>query len=125
MGVSELSRQLQLSKGAVHKLLMTLESEGFIKQNPANKQYALGYTLLELGNKVIKNHNLADFTKPFLQRLAETTQELVCLCIRDQLDAIYVEKNRFPPSDPFQCRGLPAFPPLRNLRRTGYTRFPG
>lgn len=96
MGVSELSRQLQLSKGAVHKLLMTLESEGFIKQNPANKQYALGYTLLELGNKVIKNHNLADFTKPFLQRLAETTQELVCLCIRDQLDAIYVEKKSIP-----------------------------
>ncbi len=110
MGVSELSRQLQLSKGAVHKLLMTLESEGFIKQNPANKQYALGYTLLELGNKVIKNHNLADFTKPFLQRLAETTQELVCLCIRDQLDAIYVEKNRFPPSDPFQCRAYRRFP---------------
>ncbi|WP_284645420.1 IclR family transcriptional regulator [Paenibacillus silviterrae] len=92
MGVSELSRHLELSKGAVHKLLMTLESEGFIKQNPANKQYALGYTLLELGNRVLKNHNLVDFTKPFLQRLAETTQELVCLCVRDGNEAIYVNK---------------------------------
>ncbi|MDF2962430.1 MAG: IclR family transcriptional regulator [Paenibacillus sp.] len=92
MGVSELSRQLQLSKGAVHKLLMTLESEGFIKQNPANKQYSLGYTLLELGNKVLKNHNLVDFSKPFLQQLADTTQELVCLCVRDQHEAIYVDR---------------------------------
>ncbi|MCY9670236.1 IclR family transcriptional regulator [Paenibacillus alginolyticus] len=92
MGVSELSRQLGLSKGAVHKLLMTLESEGFIKQNPANKQYSLGYTLLELGNKVLRNHNLTDFSKPFLQKLAKTTEELVCLCVRDERDAIYVDK---------------------------------
>jgi IclR family KDG regulon transcriptional repressor len=92
MGVSELSRQLQLSKGAVHKLLITLESEGFIKQNPETKQYFLGYTLLELGNKVLKNHNLVDFAKPYLQKLAETTQELVCLCVRDEDEAIYVDK---------------------------------
>ncbi|TVY07975.1 IclR family transcriptional regulator [Paenibacillus cremeus] len=92
LGVSELSRQLQLSKGAVHKLLMTLESEGFIKQNPANKQYSLGYTLLELGNKVLTNHNLAEFAKPLLQTLADTTQEFVCLCARDQYEAIYVDK---------------------------------
>ncbi|MFD0676121.1 MULTISPECIES: IclR family transcriptional regulator [unclassified Paenibacillus] len=92
MGVSELSRQLQLSKGAVHKLLMTLESEGFIKQNPANKQYSLGFTLLGLGNKVLKNHNLVDFAKPYLQKLADTTQELVCLCVRDGQEAIYIDR---------------------------------
>ncbi|TBL81323.1 IclR family transcriptional regulator [Paenibacillus thalictri] len=92
MGVSELSRRLQLSKGAVHKLLMTLESDGFIKQNPVNKQYSLGYTLLELGNKVLKNHNLVEFAKPFLSSLVEKTQELACLCVRDMYDAIYVDK---------------------------------
>ncbi|CAG7627279.1 HTH-type transcriptional regulator XynR [Paenibacillus solanacearum] len=92
LGVSELSRQLQLSKGAVHKLLMTLESEGFIKQNPSNKQYSLGYTLLELGNKVLTNHNLAEFAKPFLHKLSDATQEFVCLCARDQYEAIYVDK---------------------------------
>lgn len=92
LGVSELSRQLGLSKGAVHKLLMTLESEGFIKQNPANKQYSLGYTLLELGNKVLTNHNLTEFAKPFLLKLADTTQECICLCARDQYEAIYIDK---------------------------------
>ncbi|CAG7646555.1 IclR family transcriptional regulator [Paenibacillus allorhizosphaerae] len=92
LGVSELSRQLQLSKGAIHKLLMTLESEGFIKQNPSNKQYSLGYTLLELGNKVLTNHNLAEFAKPFLHQLSDATQEFVCLCARDQYEAIYVDK---------------------------------
>lgn len=51
-GVTDLSRELQWSKGAVHKMLTTLESEGLIKQHPRTKLYSLGYTLLELGNKV-------------------------------------------------------------------------
>ncbi|MCM3270044.1 IclR family transcriptional regulator [Paenibacillus elgii] len=92
LGVSDLSRKLELSKGAVHKLLMTLESEGFIKQNPATKQYSLGYTLLELGNKVLKNHNLVDFARPFLTQLSDKTKELVTLCVIDGQDAIYVDK---------------------------------
>ncbi|WP_442603871.1 IclR family transcriptional regulator [Paenibacillus sp. KN14-4R] len=92
LGVSELSRRLQLSKGAIHKLLSTLEHEGFIMQNPINKQYSLGYTLLELGNKVKKHDDWAEFSRPFLQSLAGYTKELVCLCIIDGNDAIYVDK---------------------------------
>ncbi len=92
MGVSELSRHLDLSKGSVHNLLVTLESEGFIMQNPINKQYSLGYKLIELGNKVIKDHDLADFVKPYLKKIATSTQELVCLCIRDGKEAIYIDK---------------------------------
>lgn len=92
LGVSELSRRLQISKGAVHKLLITLESEGFIKQNPNNKLYSLGYTLLELGTKVKENHNWAEFARPSLQKLASYTKEFVCFCIIDDLDAIYIDK---------------------------------
>lgn len=92
LGVTDLSKRLGLSKGAVHKLLITLESEGLIRQNPANKQYALGYTLLELGNKVLKDHNMVEFARPHMLRLASTTKELVCLCVIDGTDAIYVDK---------------------------------
>ncbi|MEK3912175.1 IclR family transcriptional regulator [Paenibacillus sp. FSL H7-0331] len=92
LGVSDLSRKLSLSKGAVHKMLATLESEGFIRQNPATKQYCLGYTLLELGNQVLKDHNLSEFVKPYLQNLAAMSHELITLCVKDDRDAIYVEK---------------------------------
>ncbi|RXT08956.1 IclR family transcriptional regulator [Ammoniphilus sp. CFH 90114] len=91
-GVTEISKKLNMSKGAVHKLLITLESEGFIRQNPKNKQYSLGYTLLELGNRVLKNHDMVDFSKPYLRQLADSTKELVCLCILDGKDAIYIDK---------------------------------
>ncbi|GIP40076.1 IclR family transcriptional regulator [Paenibacillus sp. J31TS4] len=91
-GVTELSRQLDLSKGAVHKLLATLESEGFIRQNETNKQYSLGFSLLELGMQVLKTHSLVDFAHSYLQKLAESTTELACLCLLDGEEAIYVDK---------------------------------
>lgn len=93
LGVTELSKKLQLSKGAVHKLLSTLESEGFIRQNEKNKQYTLGYTLLELGTKVLTNHDIVDFSKPFLSELVSRTNELAVLCVQDSKDAIYVAKE--------------------------------
>ncbi|GAC43555.1 transcriptional regulator [Paenibacillus popilliae ATCC 14706] len=73
-------------------MLSTLESEGFIKQNPRTKQYSLGYTLLELGNKVKNDDDLVSFARPYLQQLADATQESVCLCTQDHMDAIYVDK---------------------------------
>ncbi|MCE5171795.1 IclR family transcriptional regulator [Paenibacillus profundus] len=91
-GVTDLSKELQWSKGAVHKMLSTLESEGFIKQNPQTKLYSLGYTLLELGNKVKHDDDWVSFSRSYLQQLAELTKESVCLCIRDHRDAIYVDK---------------------------------
>ncbi|TQK62122.1 IclR family transcriptional regulator [Brevibacillus sp. AG162] len=93
LGVTELSKKLQLSKGAVHKLLSTLESEGFIRQNEKTKQYTLGYTLLELGTKVLTNHDIVDFSKPFLGQLVSRTNELAVLCVQDSKDAIYVAKE--------------------------------
>ncbi|WP_240491885.1 IclR family transcriptional regulator, partial [Acinetobacter baumannii] len=34
----------------------------------------------------------AELTRPYLQELARNTKELVCLCILDGKDAIYVDK---------------------------------
>jgi IclR family KDG regulon transcriptional repressor len=92
LGVTDVSRKLNMSKGAAHKLLSTLESEGFIRQNPVNKQYSLGYTLLELGNQVLKNHDLVEFSLPYMQRLSDISKEFICLCIKDGEDALYVSK---------------------------------
>ncbi|WP_134682749.1 IclR family transcriptional regulator [Brevibacillus migulae] len=123
MGVTELSKKLSLSKGAVHKILSTLEAEGFIRQNPKTKQYTLGFTLLELGSKVISNHDIVDFSQPFLSQLAKSTNELAVLCVLDKTDALYVSKvdsihpirfnveiyRRFPPYSTSGSRVLLAY----------------
>lgn len=110
LGVTELSKMLEMSKGAVHKLLSTLESEGFIRQNEKTKQYTLGYTLLELGTKVLKNHDIVDFSMPYLNRLVSRTNELVVLCVKDVKDAIYVAKVDSPHPIRFTVESFRRFP---------------
>lgn len=91
-GITELSKELQWSKGAVHKMLATLESEGFIKQNRLTRQYSLGYTCLELGNRVKRNNDWVSVARPYLERIAKLTKESVCLCVREGNEAIYMDK---------------------------------
>ncbi|MGD8190611.1 IclR family transcriptional regulator [Brevibacillus ginsengisoli] len=111
LGVTELSKKLQLSKGAVHKILTTLEQEGFIRKNEHTKQYTLGYTLLELGNKVIQNHDIVEFGQTYMSDLAARTSELVALCILDKKDAIYVAKIESQHPIRFNVEIFRRFPP--------------
>lgn len=110
LGVTELSKKLELSKGAVHKLLTTLESEGFIRKNEKTRQYTLGYTLLELGTKLLKNHDIVDFSAPFIHRLRDRTSELIVLCVKDGKDAIYVAKLDSPHPIRFHVESFRRFP---------------
>jgi DNA-binding IclR family transcriptional regulator len=49
LGITEISRILNLPKGTVHGLVRTLLSAGFLQQDPATRKYQLGLKLYEMG----------------------------------------------------------------------------
>src|SRR5690242_14575445 len=49
LGVSELADRLGLARPTVHGLLQTLQSHGFVEQDPYSDKYQLGPGLLQLG----------------------------------------------------------------------------
>jgi len=49
MGISEISRMMDLPKGTVHGLIRTLLSHGFLSQDSQSKKYRLGLKIHELG----------------------------------------------------------------------------
>ncbi len=49
LGVSELADRLGLARPTVHGLLQTLQSHGFVEQDPHSDKYQLGPGLLQLG----------------------------------------------------------------------------
>src|SRR5260370_836153 len=49
LGVSELAERLGLARPTVHGLLQTLQSHGFVEQDPYSDKYQLGPGLLQLG----------------------------------------------------------------------------
>jgi IclR family acetate operon transcriptional repressor len=91
LGVTELSRELDVHKSTVSRLLSTLESERFVNRNPDNGRYRLGVGILELAGLVIIHTDLRRVAQPLLVQLAEQTQETVNLAVRDHNRVINIE----------------------------------
>lgn len=90
LGVSGLARQLGVAKSTVHRLAVTLVSEGLLEQNPENDKYRLGIALFGLGALVRRRMNLSSEARQDLFALREATHETVQLAILDQADIMYV-----------------------------------
>ena len=102
MGVSEISRKLGISKGSVHRLLTTLESQDFVQQNKETKKYWLGIELYVMGAMVGKKMLLKDIVAPYAKELNEKFGEIVNVSIPEKnIDhgprslLIYKEVNKY------------------------------
>lgn len=87
-----LSEMSGLNKGTVHRILSTLTYLGYVRQIPANKNYALGFKLAELGNLLLSQLDLRNTARQHIIDLAEEVQETVHLVIRDNDEALYIDK---------------------------------
>lgn len=96
IGVSELTRQLDLSKATVFHILGTLEARGVVMREPHAPSYRLGWRLYELGATVAGNADVARVARPFLDKLALETGESVLLGIRDGDSVLYLDRGDAP-----------------------------
>lgn len=90
MGVTELSREIGLSKTAVYNILATFESRRLVNRDPATSQYRLGWRVYELGTEVLRHNELGPLAHPLLKDLARRTGETVLLAILDGAGVTYV-----------------------------------
>ena len=81
MGVSELSRALNMAKSTVHGMTSALEQVGAVMRDPLTKRYRLGFTLFELGRSTYFQVDLKALARPVMERLMETSQTSVFLGI--------------------------------------------
>lgn len=91
LGVSDLARELSLHKSTVHRLLTTLEGEGFVHQLP-NSRYALSWKLFELGAAVPAWRGIRQLVLNALNPLVASTGETAHLAVLDGREVLYLEK---------------------------------
>jgi len=116
LGVTELSKKLNLHKNNIFRLLATLEAKGYIEQNKATENYRLGVKSLELGQIFIKQLGLVRQAKPFLKELVKECNEMAYIGTIRQNSVVYlyVEEanqtvkvaNRVGWSLPIYCTGI-------------------
>jgi DNA-binding IclR family transcriptional regulator len=92
VSIRDLSDELKLPKGTVHRLLLSLSYFGYIKQDTNTKKYLLGLKLLELGNLIINQLDLRKLAEPLLKELVESTRETVHMVIIENNEVVYIDK---------------------------------
>jgi DNA-binding IclR family transcriptional regulator len=91
LGITEISRSLDIHKSTVHRLLATLEHEGFVRQIEGGR-YMLSFALLELSAGVIAWEGIRETVLSSLQDLAKNTGETAHLAVLDAGEVLYIEK---------------------------------
>ncbi len=80
-GVTDLSRQLGMTKSMVHRALMTLEEQGYVSRNEHTSLYQLGHRLIELSSPAESELTVHDLVAPFLKELVDIAGETVVVMV--------------------------------------------
>jgi len=94
LGVSELGREVGLSRSTTHRYVATLAALGYLQQDAATKKYRLGPRVLDLGFSAINSMELREVAAPHHQQLSDETGFTVNMAILDGVDIVYVERCR-------------------------------
>ena len=90
--LTELARQLELTKPNVYRLLSTLSALGYVKKDAATSMYSPTMKLWEMGSMLVRDADLVTVAAPRLRRLATDTHESVQLAVFDSGFCVYVDK---------------------------------
>lgn len=96
LGISALAVRLGVAKSTVHRLVVTLVSEGLLEQNPQNERYRLGIGLFALGTLVRHRMDLSTEGRPYLFGLRELTGETILLGIPSDSEIMYIYNMESP-----------------------------
>jgi IclR family pca regulon transcriptional regulator len=94
LGISDLGRELGLSRSTTHRYVATLAALGYLQQDAPTKKYRLGPRVLDLGFSAISSMELREVASPHLRDLSDATGFTVNMAILDDLDIVYVERCR-------------------------------
>jgi len=75
--IAALGRKIGLHKATARRVIKTLEAQGFLLFDAATGEYRLGSALLPMTYLVRSHEELVRVARPYLQRLADQTEETV------------------------------------------------
>jgi IclR family pca regulon transcriptional regulator len=92
LGVSDLSREVGLSRSTTHRYVATLAALGYLQQDAETKKYRLGPRVLDLGFSAINSMELRHVASPHLKQLGDATGHTVNLAVLDGSEIVYLER---------------------------------
>lgn len=104
-GVSELARELHISKASVDRLLSTLITAGFVERDPSTRRYRLSLKIAVLAENVRSRTGIVELARATLERLSDKIHETVNLGV--VLDGALVYADTIPSGHIFRIEVRP------------------
>ncbi len=92
LGTTEIAQALGLPKSTAAGLILTLDQNGYLEQNPATRKYRLGYKLAERAGLLLSQFDLRQIASPSLEALRDRCNESINLAVRDGPYVVYIER---------------------------------
>jgi len=95
-GISELARELDLTKSNVHSHLQTLVELGFVRPDAGSTKYVPTLKIWEIGLQVTEGFPVRLAAQPHLAALAEIVKKTVHLAVLEGMEAVYIDRIEAP-----------------------------
>lgn len=89
-GLSQLAQAAGYPVSTTHRLLKSLQREGFAHSDDTSRRYSLGLRLFELGQRVSHGRGFAGVALPVMQRVTVETREPTLMSVLDGHEQLYV-----------------------------------
>lgn len=90
--IPEMAQKLGLHRSTVHRLVLTLESKGWLRKIPGTEIFSLGIKIATLGRVADQGISSRQILRPLLEDLAKTTGETAILSLFDNGAVVCVDK---------------------------------
>lgn len=108
LSLTEISKGINVNKSTVYRIVKTLEQEGWLIQN--NNKYRIGFGVLKVSGKVLKDYNSRDYIVKELEELVDRIKETAILSVFEDKWGICIEKADADNSMEFKLRKGQIFP---------------
>ncbi len=105
LGITEISKEMDLAKPTVHGLVQTLVDQRFLQKNEETRKYSLGFKIYELGTYLSDTLRINQAGTEMVQRLAQKNSNWARIGIWDN-HSVLVTLNYFPDIDYLQFQQL-------------------
>lgn len=96
ISLADLSRQTQIPKSSLFRILLTLEHHAIVQQDHGRNQFMLGMKLIDWGNRALEKVDLKTVSHPHLMRMAQETRESYYVAILDHEEVIIIDRADTP-----------------------------
>jgi DNA-binding IclR family transcriptional regulator len=92
LNVRDIAARTGLHKSTAHRILMALQYNGFVEQDPRSGRYHLGLQLVKLGEHAVQRLDVRMIAHPLLEELAQQSRETAHLAVLDGDQVVMLDR---------------------------------